>query len=58
MTIIVTWATVTVALGGLLRKTGPWWRVALGCAAWPVWPAVAGVSYARWHRRKTRKESR
>src|SRR5882672_12269181 len=54
VTIVVVWAAITAALGGLMRKTGPWWRVALGCAAWPVWPVIAGISYARHRARKAR----
>lgn len=54
MTLVVAWAAVGAALGGLLRKTGPWWRVMLGCAAWPAWPAVVGVSYARHRARRAR----
>lgn len=54
MTIVAAWAAVAATLGGLMRNMGPWWRVALGCAAWPVWPAIAGVSYARWRRRRAK----
>lgn len=54
MTLVAVWAAVAAALGGLMRKTGPWWRVAIGCAAWPAWPAVVGVSYVRWRRRRAR----
>lgn len=50
-----TWAIVAATLGVLLRKAGPWWRVAIGCAAWPVWPALIGVSYARYRARKARR---
>lgn len=57
MSLVATWIGVATGLGVLMRRTGLWWRVALGCAAWPAWPAVAGVSYVRWRLRKTRKES-
>ena len=46
------WASVALVLVAFLRKVGPWWRVALGCAAWPAWPAIVGVSYARFRKRR------
>ncbi len=58
MNLVAAWVGVTVGLGVLMRKAGPWWRVALGCAAWPAWPAIAGMSYARWRRRRAQKENK
>lgn len=57
MSFVAAWIGVAAGLGMLMRRVGPWWRVALGCAAWPTWPAIAGVSYARWRRRRARKEN-
>lgn len=58
MTAVAAWLGVATGLVVLMRRAGPWWRVALGCAAWPAWPAIAGVSYARWRARQARKEKR
>lgn len=55
MTAVVAWLGVAAGLGVLMRRVGPWWRVALGCAVWPAWPAIAGVSYARWRVRRARR---
>lgn len=55
MSLIAAWVGVAASLGVLMRRVGPWWRVALGCAAWPAWPAIAGLSYARWRRRRARR---
>lgn len=55
MTVVVAWATIAAALGGLMRNVGPWWRVALGCAAWPALPAVVVVSYVRYRVKRTSK---
>lgn len=57
MTLMATWATVATVLGAFMRKAGPWWRVTLGCAAWPTWPVIIGVSYARYRARKARHVS-
>lgn len=55
MTLVAAWAAIATALGALMRKAGPWWRVTLGCAAWPAWPAIAGVSYARYRVKRARQ---
>lgn len=55
MTLVAAWAAVAAALGVLMRRAGPWPRVAIGCAAWPAWPAIIGVSYARYRARRARQ---
>lgn len=51
---VVIWLGVAVTLGVALRKAGPWWRVSLGSAAWPLLPAIAVASKLR-HTYKRRK---
>lgn len=54
MTLVAAWAMVAAALGVVMRRVGPWPRVVIGCAAWPAWPAIVGVSYARYRARRAR----
>ncbi len=54
MRLVVAWVSVATSLGVLMRRVGPWWRVVLGCAVWPAWPAIIAVSYARYRTKKVR----
>lgn len=52
--LIAIWLGVAAAISYFLRKTGPWYRVAVGSLAWPTLPLVAAGSYTR-HRIRRRR---